>query len=40
MALQSHWSHRGQDADERRFFWLAIVSTIAVGALYLVYTTP
>lgn len=31
MALQSHWPHRGQDAGERLFFWLAIVSTVVVG---------
>ena len=40
MALQSHWSHRSQDAGERLFFWLAIVSTVAVGVVYLVYTSP
>jgi hypothetical protein len=38
MALQSHWSH--QDAGERLFFWVAIVSTVAVGVVYLVYTSP
>ena len=40
MALQSHWSDRGQDAGERLFFWIAIVSTVAVGVIYLAYTSP
>ena len=40
MALQPHWSHRAQDAGERLFFWLAIVSTIAAAVLYLIYTSP
>ena len=43
MALQSHWfhrSHRSQDTGERLFFWIAIVSTAAVGLVYLVYTSP
>ena len=40
MARQSHWPHRGQDAGERLFFWLAIVSTVVVGVVYLVYTSP
>ena len=39
MAFQSHWSHRNE-AGERLFFWLAIVSTVAVGVVYLVYTSP
>jgi hypothetical protein len=30
----------GQDAGERLFFWLAIVSTAVVGVVYLVYTSP
>ena len=37
MALQFH---RVRDAGERLFFWLAIVSTIAAGLLYLIYTSP
>jgi hypothetical protein len=40
MALQSHWSHRAQDAGERIFFWLAIISTIVVAVLYMIYTSP
>jgi len=40
MALQSHGSHRAQDAGERIFFWLAIISTIVAGVLYLIYTSP
>jgi hypothetical protein len=39
MALQSNWSHRNE-AGERVFFWLAIVSTIAAGVVYLIYTSP
>jgi hypothetical protein len=39
MAFQSHWSLRNE-AGERLFFWLAIVSTIAAGYFYLIYTSP
>jgi hypothetical protein len=38
MALQSHWPNRGQDAGERLFFWLAIISTAAAGVVYLYLT--